>query len=195
MQSQQKEVEIREEKNLSLTEYKEISIEFEVREILEPVQINNGIGGIALQKKKVEKTWRKDYDDGEEPERWSQTWDLSQWGILSAYLGEQRVGGCVIAFDTPNVDMLEGNSTISVLWDIRIDTEYRGMGIGKKLFDSAMKWSKKRDCKLMKIETQNNNVSACEFYHKQGCTLKTISLNIYPDYPEEIQLIWVKTLD
>jgi hypothetical protein len=46
----------------------------------------------------------------------------------------------------------------------------------------------------MEIETQNNNVAACRFYAKQGCILSSINPDAYPDFPDEVQMIWRKLL-
>jgi hypothetical protein len=45
-----------------------------------------------------------------------------------------------------------------------------------------------------KSETQNNNVSACRFYAKQGCVLGGINRYAYPDHPDEAQLLWYKEI-
>jgi hypothetical protein len=46
----------------------------------------------------------------------------------------------------------------------------------------------------LKIETQNTNVGACRFYERQGCELRAIHRAAYPQFPEEIQLLWYKDL-
>ena len=46
----------------------------------------------------------------------------------------------------------------------------------------------------MKVETQNVNVPACRFYARQGCVLGAINRFAYPDLPDEVQLLWYKTL-
>ncbi len=46
----------------------------------------------------------------------------------------------------------------------------------------------------MKIETQNNNMGACCFYHAQGCILTAIHRFAYRELPEETQLIWHKPI-
>ena len=49
----------------------------------------------------------KDDDAIEDPNRWAQTWDLSNWGLLAAYVDQVRAGGCVLAFDTTAFEMLD----------------------------------------------------------------------------------------
>jgi hypothetical protein len=40
------------------------------------------------------------------------------------------------------------------------------------------------------VETQNINVPACRFYAAQGCELRGIHPNTYPELPHEVQLLW-----
>ena len=47
---------------------------------------------------------------------------------------------------------------------------------------------------FIKIETQNTNVRACRFYERQGCQLRAVHHAVYPELPEEIQLLWYKDL-
>ena len=60
----------------------------------------------------------------------------------------------------------------------------------RKLFQAAAKWARSRGCRQLKIETQNINVPACKFYASQGCELRTIHPDAYPELPDEIQLLW-----
>ncbi len=91
--------------------------------------------------------------------------------------------------------MLEGHIDLAVLWDIRVNPAVRGGGVGRALFNAAMSWAARRGCHRLKIETQNNNVAACRFYQRMGCHLHAVHRNIYPEFPDEIQLIWMKTVE
>jgi len=99
-----------------------------------------------------------------------------------------------LAYQTLNVNMLEGKSDISVLWDIRVLPEKRGFGVGSMLFEQGVNWSKERGCKRIKIETQNTNINACRFYKKHGCKLGNINQYAYGDLSEEIMMIWYYAL-
>ena len=90
--------------------------------------------------------------------------------------------------------MLEGRRDLAVLWDIRVDPQTRGLGVGSALFRAAERWARTRGCRTLKIETQNTNVPACTFYARQGCILKEIKRSAYPQLPDEIQMLWYKTL-
>ena len=133
-----------------------------------------------------------DYDkiEDEKPTCWQKQWDISNWCIFSAFEGTQRVGGVAVAWKTPGIYMLEDCDDVTALWDIRVHSDYRGRGIGTKLFKRAVDWARNKGCRSIKIETQNINIPACQLYEKQGCTLGAINRYAYHDFPEVIQLIW-----
>lgn len=181
-----------------LSRYAAIPIAFEARTIFEVRLPENGLGGIQLVETAVE-PFVKDYDELETPLSWPEEFDISRWGLFLAIdNGGLAVGGAAVAWNTSGVNMLEGRSDQSVLWDIRIRPDSRGKGIGRQLFDHAADWSRKRGCARMKIETQNVNVAACRFYAAQGCKLGDIRRFAYLDEPSvahEVQLNWYLELD
>jgi ribosomal protein S18 acetylase RimI-like enzyme len=175
-----------------LAEYAAVPIAFEVRTIYEVETPDGGLGGIHLRQRPVS-PYRKDYDLLHSPLSWPGTFDLKNWGLFLALDSGQPVGGAVVAWDTPGVDMLAGRRDIAVLWDIRVAPERRGQGLGGQLFRHAAAWSKMRGCRWMKIETQNTNVAACRFYAAQGARLGDIRRFAYSEDPpvaHEIQLNW-----
>jgi GNAT superfamily N-acetyltransferase len=162
--------------------------------------INNGLDGIKLHEEKTSVCYVKDYDsyDDEGTERWVKRFNTHNWGFFLVLDGERPIGGATVAFDTPNVNMLDGRKDLAVLWDFRIHPDFRHQGIGTKLFGHVVEWSKKKECKQLKIETQNVNVPACRFYAKQGCKLGAI--NRYGYYGQlkvgyEVMLLWYIDLD
>ncbi|MBX9690866.1 MAG: GNAT family N-acetyltransferase, partial [Cyanobacteria bacterium] len=120
--------------------------------------------------------------------------DVSRWGFIVARANGRRIGGAVIAFDTESIDLLERRRDLAVLWDIRIDSTFRGHDVGTALFRAAERWAADRNCSQIKVETQNINLAACRFYARQGCTLGAVNRFAYPDLPHEIQMIWYKDL-
>lgn len=189
-------IEVREEPTSALNELGAISIAFEVDRVLEPSTPTDGLGGIILTETRVETPYVVDHDarEGEGPRRWLKRFELSNWGLLFARVKDIRVGGVLIAFDTPNVFMLEGRRDIAALWDLRVQPEYRGQGVGRALVAAAEAWAASRSCRRLKIETQNVNVSACEFYVRQGYALRSVTRLVYDDFPEEVELIYMKDL-
>jgi len=188
-------LEVREESVASLRDYASIPIAFEVAEVLD-VEVQQGeSGGFTLRSRTLDVRHVKDYDalDGG-PARWARRFDLSNWGLLGAYIGGDRVGGAAVAFDTPGLVMCEDRTDLAVLWDIRVSPGHRGRGIGSALVTTAEAWSVARACRQLKVETQNVNVPACRFYSRHGFVLGAIHRFAYPSLPEEVQLLWYKDL-
>jgi GNAT superfamily N-acetyltransferase len=187
---------IAEESISRLDEHAEISIAFLVEKVLEISLLDGGLAGLRLSEQVVAQPWLKDYDaiKGEGPTRWARRFDVSHWGLISAHDVDQRVGGAVIAFDTPGLNMLDGRHDVAVLWDMRIHPDRRSGGVGTLLFRAVEDWARDRGCRLLKVETQNVNVPACRFYRRMGCTLASVDTLAYPDLPSEVQLVWAKQL-
>jgi GNAT superfamily N-acetyltransferase len=153
--------------------------------------VDGGLGGILFHEVPVIR-YIKDYDaHGELPTDWPKRFDVTNWSFFLAKLGDQPVGAATVAFDTTGVFMLEARRDLSVLWDIRVLPEARGVGI--PLFRYAAEWSRAHGCTQMKIETQNVNVPACRFYQRMGARLGEIHRHGYAGVPEvahEVMLNW-----
>lgn len=173
----------------------EISSAFEVTTTLEMELLNAGLGGLLLAERPVEVPWIKDYDasDGG-PRRWVSRFDVSNWGLLGAYDAGKRIGGAVIAFDTPNLWRLRGRRDLAALWDLRVLRNARRTGAGTALFRAPETWARERGCIALEIETQQINVPACRFYAGMGCSLAAIDRHAYAENPGEAQLIWRREL-
>lgn len=189
-------VEIREDPPSALAEYARVPIAFTVREVLAVVAPEQGLGGLQLVPQRVATPYVKDYDADPEhhPTAWPARFDLRHWGILTAWAAGARVGGAVVAWDTPGVDLLERRRDIAVLWDLRVAPETRGQGVGTIVFQAAERWAVARGAAWLKVETQNVNVAACRFYAQQGCTLGAVHRFAYQTMPDETQLLWYKEL-
>ena len=185
-------IEIVEEPVSALPDYGEVPIAFLIKsryriEINEKEQC-----GYSLEEEAVTTPYIKDYDQikSERPTYWQKRWDVTNWGIFSAIDGSQRVGGAVVAWKTPGLSVLENRDDLAVLRDIRVHPDQRGHGIGSQLFKHAIDWAREKGCKMIEIETQNNNIPACRFYENQGCSLDAVKHNAYTEFPDEIQLLW-----
>jgi GNAT superfamily N-acetyltransferase len=189
-------VEVIQEPITALEEYAGIPIAFEVELVLDVADPGNSLGEFVLTERRLDVPYVKDYDaiNGENPAQWARRYDVSNWGLLAARVAGRRVGGAVVAFNTPGLTMLEGREGLAVLWDIRVSPEARGQGVGSELFQAAVTWAKARGCRQLKVETQNVNVPACRFYARQGCVLAAVDRFAYPELPDEIQLLWHKDL-
>ncbi|MBO0886525.1 MAG: GNAT family N-acetyltransferase [Acidimicrobiales bacterium] len=190
------ELRIQEDSLDRLDEHARIPIAFMVQRILAVSTPDSGLGGVVLTEAAVETPWVKDYDaiKGEGPTRWPKRFDTSSWGLIAAHEGVDRVGGAVIAFDSPEVHMLGGRSDTAALWDLRVRPDARRSGIGSALFLAVESWCRQRGCHILTVETQNINLPACRFYVRMGCSLGSINRHAYPDFPDETQLVWSKGL-
>lgn len=181
---------IEEPVNKVLKEYSNISIKYIVDSIYRLEWKNNGLGGIMLVEESIE-PYCKNYDSiDDNPGLLINEFNLKNWTVVSAFDGDIRIGGAIIAYNTEGVNMLEGRDDLAVIWDIRVDEDYRGLGIGTRIFQRCIQWARDKNCTRVKVETQNNNVKACKFYASQGAKLSNINRYVYKDYPDEVQLIW-----
>jgi GNAT superfamily N-acetyltransferase len=176
-----------------LTTYGTIPIAFDVKTIFE---VEERGGGWELVERPVETPHVKDYDSfiGNKPGDWRQGWDLENWGFFFAMQEGHAVGAVAVACRTSGMILLEDRDDLAVLWDIRVRPEYRGRKAGHALFAAAERWAVEQQCRAIKVETQNINVQACRFYASCGCDLRAVHRNAYPLCPDEIELLWYKTL-
>ena len=155
-----------------LAEYATIPIAFEVTSVLSAQR--GADRSFILAECRLDTPYIKDYDAfGDRPLDWAAQFDTSQWGLFLARAEGRSLGGATVAVRTPGLDMLEGRTDLAVLWDIRVAPGDRGRGIGRALFEAAEAWALTRDCRELKVETQNVNVSACRFYAPLSVNLES----------------------
>lgn len=188
---------LREEPLSALSEHAGIPIAFTVDRVLDLASVALGCGKDALSDVAVPMPYIKDYDaiPGNHPTSWADNFDVSNWGLIGAFLGERRVGGAVIAADTAGLELLQGDRHRALLWDIRVVPDARALGIGSALFAAAEQWARRRGCRHLTAETQDINPTACRFYAGRGCRLEQVVRSAYPALRDEVQLIWTKSLD
>jgi GNAT superfamily N-acetyltransferase len=78
-------------------------------------------------------------------------------------------------------------------WEF-LTAHFAGRRVGSSLFRAAEARAAARGCRQLKIETQNINLPACSFYARQGCELREINRFAYPQFPDEVQLLWYKEI-
>lgn len=173
-----------------LEAYADLSIAFSSTSYYRMDIQGSGLEGIRFVEVPMAKM-TKDFDTkNDNPSHLIEKFGVSHWKVISAFDGSQRVGGCILAYDTQGIHMLEGKKDLGLLWDIRVAPDYRGQGIGRQLFEACKALAQDLSCRRLKIESQNNNPKACKFYADQGAHLSSINKHIYKDYPDEIQMIW-----
>jgi GNAT superfamily N-acetyltransferase len=186
-------VQLREARWSALPDLARVPISFTVERVLD---VRPSDGDFVLVERALPVPYVKDYDalGGEGPRCWAERFDLARWGLILAWAGPECIGGVTLAFDTPEVDLLEGRKDLAVVWDLRVAPAWRRRRVGAALFGAAETWARARGCRQLKVETQNVNVPACRFYARRGCVLGAIDRFAYPQCPDEIQLLWYKDL-
>jgi len=173
--------------DIDLRGYGDISIAFEVKSRVDLDALEAGepnLIAIAVD------PWVKDYDAYEQPDSWPSRFETKNWYVISAWDLGTRVGGLVVAFNSPGVDMLEGRKDLAVVWDLRVRPTYRGQGIGHALFLAAIKLARALGCSELKVETQDINVGACHLYSSLGCVASSIEPGAYAELPDEAMILW-----
>lgn len=190
------EIEVALEPITALVDYARISCAFQVQHVLELPDGTDAPLPRMLSVRPVSVPFVKDYDSipGESPLDWPRRWDMSNWALFAARVEGQRVGGAAIAFNMPNMIMLEELTDVAVLWDIRVSPGARGRGVAGALFRAAETWAAERGCRHLIVETQDINVPACRFYARHGCILQAMNRSACPNLPDELQLLWHKNL-
>ena len=136
-------IEIVQQPTGTLRGYSVVPISFTVDSRYRVDAVDGGLGGWRLTEERVEPPYVKDYDDtdDERPVRWLRRWDISHWGVFAAVDDGVRIGGAVVAWNTPGADMLEGRDDLAVLWDLRVHPDRRRQGAGSRLFRRAAQWA------------------------------------------------------
>lgn len=180
----------------SLEAYASIPIFYKIAEVLDPDSPADSGQLLPYVSNPLAEPIIKDYDalPGNSPLDWPMRFDVSDWGFLAAYEDAHRVGGAVVLTRCSDIEMLDGRDDLALLWDIRVAPHARGRGIGRLLIGAAEQWAKSRDVRVIKVETQNDNVPACRFYARQGFALRAVNRAAYPDFPDEVQFLWYKDL-
>ena len=63
--------------------------------------------------------------------------------------------------------------------DLVVNPEYRGLGIGRKLLEHGIQWSRENGFPGVMLETQDDNVPACMLYQSCGFVLSGFDRNVY----------------
>ena len=190
------EVQIEEESLSRLSEYAKIPIVFIANSRVNLDRLTRSPQDFSLDTVPLASPFEKDYDayPHNRPTDWPERFEMSDWGCFAAVLDGQRVGGSVIARNSPELALLEGRADLALLWDIRVAPRFRGVGIGTRLLEASERWASSNRCVALVVETQDFNVAACRFYARHGYRLKRIARNAYPELPDETQLIWEREL-
>jgi ribosomal protein S18 acetylase RimI-like enzyme len=103
---------------------------------------------------------------------------------------EQRLIGIL------DIEPQNWNDT-ALIWNIMLDVDVRGQGLGRDLFKRAVVWGRQAGFRALMLETQTNNVPACKFYVRMGCQLEGIRSAYYSNEDierGEVAIFWVYKL-
>jgi len=178
-----------------MTEYARIGIGFWVREVFERPAIEALRRGEDAKATPVTNPYWKDYDEacGGRPTDWAARFG-NGLTILAAYNDGQRVGGAAVVVGDAELDRFFGQSGAAVLWDLRVAPEARHQGVGAALVSGAERVATRCAAGQLFVETQHINVPACRLYRRNGFRLIDVRKNAYSEAPDEIQLLWAKSL-
>lgn len=92
------------------------------------------------------------------------------------------------------------NETVRI-WNLYVDRAHRGNGLGKQLIAHTQVWAKKHQARALVVETQTNNLPACNFYKACGFELCGIDDFLYVNHGAnakmgvgEVALFWYLVL-
>ena len=184
------------EDSRNLAEYATISAAFEVREVLDRASLEALRNKGRLSARTIAVPYLKDYDGypRNSPTDWTTQWLVEDWGIFAAYAGQRRIGGAIGVVRACDVGMFGGRADIAVLWDLRVAPDMRGRGVASALLGAVEEWAVTGGARALGVETQNVNVPACRFYSARGFALERIDDGVYVDLPNEVRLLWTKSL-
>jgi streptothricin acetyltransferase len=189
-------VDIAEEGPERLADYARVPIAFVVDAAFDDDALETLRRGGRAAPTPVPVPYEKDYDatPGGRPTDWPTRFDVGRWIILGASRAGQRIGGAVVVVGDRVADPLRGQPDAALLWDLRVAPAARRHGVGTALLQAAENAAVQRGARSLRVETQQINVAACRFYRRNGFSIEQIRRDAYPDLPDEVQLLWIKTL-
>ena len=77
------------------------------------------------------------------------------------------------------IKMLKWWNRFAYVEDLVVNTEYRGMRIGRALLERGIQWAREHGFPGVMLETQDDNVPACMLYQSCGFVLCGFDRNVY----------------
>lgn len=116
-------------------------------------------------------------------ERWEQmtemcfpdeNYDFDSMAENSTFIGAYEDGRCIgLAI------MQEGFFKYMYLYDLKVNREGRGKGVGKALMEKAAEVAKSKGYRGIYTQGQDNNLGACLFYLKRGFVIGGLDTKVY----------------
>lgn len=118
---------------------------------------------------------------------------MLQQDSLEEVVEDQQTGRIVGVLDVA----VENWRWVAWIWNLMLDEDVRGQGLGRALVERSIVWTKRRKLRAVMLETQTNNVPACKFYARVGFQLVGINETFYTNHDyqrREIALFWSYSL-
>ena len=72
-------------------------------------------------------------------------------------------------------------------WRCVICKDFRGQGIGSALINISIEWAKHKNLHGLMLETQDNNLIACKFYHNCGFKIGSVDTMLYANFENNFE--------
>lgn len=150
--------------------------------------------GYATGWQLVEVTLHQPYDKGrgydfDRNERDGIAKRLAEPDSLEKVVVDNALGRIVGVLDVA----IETWRNVAWIWNIMLDVDVRGKGLGRELIQQCIEWAGQKDLRAVMLETQTNNVPACKFYQAMGFELVGINDVFYTNRDierDEVALFW-----
>ena len=96
--------------------------------------------------------------------------------FIGAYCGEKCIGLAI---------MQQAFLKYMYLYDLKVNQEYRGKGVGKQLIEEAKKVALDNGYRGIYLQGQDNNLGACLFYLKCGFRIGGLDTEVYKGTTQE----------
>ena len=91
--------------------------------------------------------------------------------------------------------MLEGREDLACLWDLRVAPEYRGKGVGQKLFASAFELGERRKtADFLRSKRKTSMFRRVVFTSRKAVISARLICMLIPKQLNEVQLVWYRNL-
>ncbi|MFW5913895.1 MAG: GNAT family N-acetyltransferase [Bacillota bacterium] len=129
-------------------------------------------------RKELRRVFSFDVND-EHPEAWKKFISLQNLNMVGICHENKPVAAMSLVHDNGTVRMLDGRKDVLLIWDLRVHPDHKRKGYGKALIEYARTEAKSLGVNHLRLETQNTNPNAVEFYLAMGFELAHIREHAY----------------
>lgn len=111
---------------------------------------------------------------------------INEGEMFEVFYEGQSVGVCLFTFHDQQTAEIK---------NIAILEDYRGLGIGRKIIQSAVTYYKEKGFQQLLVGTANSSIGNFAFYQKAGFRFYDIRKNFFLTYPEPIFENGIRAMD